>query len=60
MFIRRSSFLATLAVLAAVALPADAATKKDFKVAWSIYVGWIPWGYAKDHGIVKKWAANMA
>jgi NitT/TauT family transport system substrate-binding protein len=35
---------------------ADAAPKKEFKVAWSIYVGWMPWGYAADHGIVKKWA----
>lgn len=33
-----------------------AAEKKDFKVAWSIYVGWMPWGYASDSGIVKKWA----
>ena len=36
--------------------PATAAEKKDFKVAWSIYVGWMPWGYAADTGIVKKWA----
>ena len=36
--------------------PANAAEKKDFKVAWSIYVGWMPWGYAADSGIVKKWA----
>ncbi|CAA2140534.1 putative urea ABC transporter substrate-binding protein [Hyphomicrobium sp. ghe19] len=36
--------------------PAHAAEKKDFKVAWSIYVGWMPWGYAADSGIVKKWA----
>ncbi|PKA38883.1 putative urea ABC transporter substrate-binding protein [Rhizobium sullae] len=35
---------------------AFAAPKTDFKVAWSIYVGWMPWGYANDHGIVKKWA----
>ncbi|MCM2293643.1 putative urea ABC transporter substrate-binding protein [Allorhizobium sp. BGMRC 0089] len=35
---------------------AEAAPKKEFKVAWSIYVGWMPWGYAADHGIVKKWA----
>jgi NitT/TauT family transport system substrate-binding protein len=33
-----------------------AAEKKDFKVAWSIYVGWMPWGYADEGGIVKKWA----
>jgi len=36
--------------------PALAAEKKDFKVAWSIYVGWMPWGYAEEVGIVKKWA----
>ena len=35
---------------------AHSQVKKDFKVAWSIYVGWMPWGYANDHGIVKKWA----
>ncbi|MEO8244261.1 MAG: putative urea ABC transporter substrate-binding protein [bacterium] len=37
-------------------LPARAAAKTDFKVGWSIYVGWMPWGYAMDQGIVKKWA----
>jgi NitT/TauT family transport system substrate-binding protein len=45
-----------LAMIAAVVSTADAAPKKDFKVAWSIYVGWMPWGYAADTGIVKKWA----
>ena len=45
----------TAAAIVAVA-PAAAAEKKDFKVAWSIYVGWMPWGYAADSGIVKKWA----
>ena len=29
-----------------------AAPKKDFKIAWSIYVGWMPWGYETDTGIV--------
>ena len=44
-------------MLAAVVVgPAHAAPKKNFKVAWSIYVGWMPWGYAADTGIVKKWA----
>lgn len=54
-----SRFMASIAVAALVAatpLAADAAPKKDFKVAWSIYVGWMPWGYAADQGIVKKWA----
>ena len=45
-----------MTLAAVVAAPAHAAPKKNFKVAWSIYVGWMPWGYAADTGIVKKWA----
>ena len=45
-----------ITLAAVVAVPAHAAPKKNFKVAWSIYVGWMPWGYAADTGIVKKWA----
>ncbi len=45
-----------LAALLAGSTTAHAAPKTDFKVAWSIYVGWMPWGYASDSGIVKKWA----
>jgi len=30
--------------------------QNNFKICWSIYVGWMPWGYAADQGIVKKWA----
>ena len=33
-----------------------AAPKQDFKVAWSIYVGWMPWDYMGKNGILKKWA----
>ncbi|MGD9842230.1 MAG: putative urea ABC transporter substrate-binding protein [Steroidobacteraceae bacterium] len=33
-----------------------AAEKTSFKVAWSIYVGWMPWDYASQSGILKKWA----
>lgn len=46
----------TASLALSTAFSAEAAPKKDFKVAWSIYVGWMPWGYASDHGIVKKWA----
>lgn len=35
---------------------AHAETRTDFKVAWSIYVGWMPWGYAAETGIVDRWA----
>src|SRR5205807_861161 len=36
--------------------PALAVKKKEFNVAWTIYVGWMPWPYAAEAGIVKKWA----
>ena len=49
-----------LAVLTGAALltaqPARAAEKTSFNVAWSIYVGWMPWDYAQQSGILKKWA----
>lgn len=41
---------------AALVAPAEAAPKKSFEIAWTIYVGWMPWPYAADAGIVKKWA----
>ncbi|GEO36164.1 ABC transporter substrate-binding protein [Skermanella aerolata] len=47
----------TLALaLVAAQSPAIAAEKKSFRIAWSIYAGWMPWGYASDSGIMKKWA----
>ena len=49
--------LALAAALAATAaLPAAAQEKTEFRVAWSIYVGWMPWGYLEDSGIMDKWA----
>jgi NitT/TauT family transport system substrate-binding protein len=35
---------------------AVAAEKTEFNFCWTIYAGWMPWGYAADTGIVKKWA----
>lgn len=55
-FTKLVSALALAALAASTATLAFAAEKTDFKVAWSIYVGWMPWGYAADNGIVKKWA----
>lgn len=34
----------------------NGAVKDKFKVAWTIYVGWMPWDYGASSGIVKKWA----
>jgi NitT/TauT family transport system substrate-binding protein len=57
----RFAAIATIAagVLAAsVFAPAGASAeeKKDFKVCWSIYVGWMPWGWIQESGLMKKWA----
>ena len=35
---------------------AFAADVPTFKFAWSIYTGYMPWGYADQAGILKKWA----
>ena len=35
---------------------AHADSKASFKIAWSIYAGWMPWDYAASSGIMKKWA----
>ncbi|MCC4307325.1 putative urea ABC transporter substrate-binding protein [Alcanivorax marinus] len=48
---------AALLTLATLPKPALAAGERDdFKVCWSIYVGWIPWQYGDAQGIVDKWA----
>ena len=56
----RSRGFAILAVAMAAfglaAPPSAAAAESSFRVAWSIYAGWMPWGYAADSGIMKKWA----
>jgi NitT/TauT family transport system substrate-binding protein len=35
---------------------ATASAKQEFRVAWSLYVGWMPWDYAARSGILKKWS----
>ncbi|MGB5444770.1 MAG: putative urea ABC transporter substrate-binding protein [Psychromonas sp.] len=35
---------------------AVAESKSQFRLAWTIYVGWMPWDYGGASGIVKKWA----
>ncbi|WP_298973228.1 putative urea ABC transporter substrate-binding protein [uncultured Roseobacter sp.] len=48
-------FFSTVAALC-LASGASAQDRTDFRVAWSIYVGWMPWGYLEDSGIMDKWA----
>jgi NitT/TauT family transport system substrate-binding protein len=53
-----------IAVAAAAALlmtscspsPEPAKARTEFNIGWSIYAGWMPWPYAQQAGIVKKWA----
>ncbi|MEJ6391921.1 putative urea ABC transporter substrate-binding protein [Gymnodinialimonas sp. 2305UL16-5] len=35
---------------------ASAQERTEFRVAWSIYVGWMPWGYLEESGIMDRWA----
>jgi NitT/TauT family transport system substrate-binding protein len=58
---RRYLCVGTLLLLGAFALTGlaprlEAAERTSFNVAWSIYVGWMPWDYADRSGILKKWA----
>ncbi|MDO9320598.1 MAG: lipid kinase, partial [Pseudomonas sp.] len=43
-----------------LAMPASATTsapvKPSFKVCWSIFAGWMPWGYVAQEQIINKWA----
>ncbi|WP_420567238.1 putative urea ABC transporter substrate-binding protein [Thalassovita sp.] len=50
------SAAALTAGMLSAAAPALAEEKTEFKLAWSIYVGWMPWGYLEDSGIMDKWA----
>jgi NitT/TauT family transport system substrate-binding protein len=36
--------------------PTSTEPKTEFNIGWSIYAGWMPWPYAQQAGIVKKWA----
>ena len=50
------SFLTAIVLACSVAFAPLALAKDKFNVCWSIYVGWMPWGYGDTSGIIKKWA----
>ncbi|HKK35734.1 MAG TPA: putative urea ABC transporter substrate-binding protein [Paracoccaceae bacterium] len=55
--IRTARPLAAALIALAAAVPAAEAEERDsFRVAWSIYVGWMPWGWMADSGVMDKWA----
>ena len=56
MFSRRLLLAGAAALAFGSTAPALAQEKTEFRVAWSIYVGWMPWGYLEESGIMDKWA----
>src|SRR6188768_4529477 len=49
-------FLGKTLVAFTLLLSSALVSAEPFKVCWSIYVGWMPWGYAAEQKIVDKWA----
>ena len=43
------------ALVLALSLSSFSHSAESFKICWSIYVGWMPWAYGEEQGIVKKW-----
>lgn len=55
--VSRVAMLASALLLASCSQTPDrGAQRTDFNIGWSIYAGWMPWPYAQQAGIVKKWA----
>lgn len=55
---RRLVGLGLLALLVAACSGGEqepAGPRTEFSIGWSIYAGWMPWAYAQQAGIVKKW-----
>ena len=50
------TLITSAALVLCLTTGAIAQEKTEFRVAWSIYVGWMPWGYLEDSGIMDKWA----
>ena len=57
-FLKKALLVAVAGTMLTAALlaPASAAEGKKFKLAWSIYTGYMPWPYAEKSGILRKWA----
>lgn len=46
----------SISILALFSSVSAFAEKDKFNICWSIYVGWMPWDFGAQQGIVKKWA----
>ncbi len=59
--IGRRSFLAAMILAACAPKPEEKAggpgpSATEYTIGWTIYAGWMPWPYAEQSGILKKWA----
>ena len=52
----RFTLLLLTLVLSSTVFSPSALARDSFKICWSIYVGWMPWAFGAEQGIVKKWA----
>ncbi len=50
------SALALAAALLTGPAGGEAQPRPHFSVCWSIYVGWMPWGWIEESGLMDKWA----
>nr|WP_198536499.1 hypothetical protein [Paenibacillus sp. DMB5] len=50
------SLLTVLLCACLLGAPTAQAAPRTFTLCWSIFAGWMPWGYAAEQGIVKRWA----
>ncbi|MCW2482835.1 ABC transporter substrate-binding protein, partial [Candidatus Symbiopectobacterium sp. NZEC135] len=48
--------LVVACVLALSSFFTHAESRKSFNVCWTLYAGWMPWGYTSTSGIIDKWA----
>lgn len=46
----------TAVFAAAPVTDARAQDRDSFQVCWSIYAGWMPWGWIEESGLMEKWA----
>ena len=56
MMIPKSIRLLLCACLLMVTVPSVAPATETYRIAWSHYTGWEPWEYARNSGILDKWA----
>jgi len=53
---RRTRVIGKFLAALSLACCSSFASSEPFKVCWSIYVGWMPWGYSVEQKIIDKWA----